>query len=66
MLWMRRHEPYSTSNTLVFTTYFYNALIEDQGHIRVSSWCTNQQLNIFEKKLVMFPFNDTHIGHYAA
>lgn len=51
----------ATSNALVFTTDFYTKQLEKSGTENISRWCCNRNLDIFSKKVIMFPINmDKH------
>ena len=61
LLWISRNEFPKSSDVFIFCTFFYTKLLEDGGEELVSRWCRNKNVDIFSKKIVMFPVNlDLH------
>ncbi len=55
LLWISRNEFPKSSDVFIFCTFFYTKLLEDGGEELVSRWCRNKKVDIFSKKIVLFP-----------
>jgi Ulp1 family protease len=54
--WIARNEPFDDV-VISFTSHFYSTLITSNGHLEVSRWMHNQDIDIFSKKMILFPLN---------
>jgi Ulp1 family protease len=54
MKWITRNESTEGSAVHIFTSHFYTKLAEE-GVQAVSRWTTNQNIDIFKKKMVFVP-----------
>lgn len=54
----RQNEDLDNSNVHIFTSHFYSTL-RDEGSQSVQSWTEKKNINIFKKKLVFIPINES-------
>mmetsp|Transcript_2711 Transcript_2711/g.5860 ORF Transcript_2711/g.5860 Transcript_2711/m.5860 type:complete len:1453 (-) Transcript_2711:112-4470(-) len=59
MQWLtRQNEDIENSDVHIFTSHFYSTL-RDEGTNSVQSWTEKKNINIFKKKLVFIPINES-------
>jgi len=58
MRWIRRNDDPETSAAHFFTTHFFTAL-DEGGPAAVSSWTAKKNIDIFKKRFVFIPINES-------